>query len=263
MSGKNVDLPLGPVKQIRIHAVEGRGSPTFTRICKSAINCLDYGNIFSGIQTGCLWQTICILERQLGYWSVLHRTNIQVTRKQWRKFLLRSLTFWWQCTSAQVIGCSASSLQLWICSTKPSCLKKCHLTPSNYFLSATVKANSHRHARHDTDRSVLSCLVWRCELSRLDRQTGAFCVWSVSECVGRRSATIGRTPTQKALVRPTQFTPPGLTVFKMATVCHLEFWKFKIFNDCDVEHPFCTSMPMLVKIGQTVAEIQQFLWYSR
>ena len=169
MSGQNVDLPLGPVKQIRIHAVEGRGSPTFTGICKSAINCLDYGNIFSGIQTGCLWQTICILERQLGYWSVLHRTNIQVTRKQWRKFLLRSLTFWWQCTSAQVIGCSASSLQLWICSTKPSCLKKCHLTPSNYFLSATVKANSHRHARHDTDRSVLSCLVWRCELSRLDR----------------------------------------------------------------------------------------------
>ena len=25
--GQNVDLPLGPIKQIRIHAVEGRGSP--------------------------------------------------------------------------------------------------------------------------------------------------------------------------------------------------------------------------------------------
>ena len=46
------------------------------------------------------------------------------------------------------------------------------------------KANSHRHARHDTDRTVLSCLMWRREPSRFDRQTGAFCVWSVSECVG-------------------------------------------------------------------------------
>jgi len=35
---QNMDIQLGPVKQIRIHAVEGRGSPTFTRICKSAIN---------------------------------------------------------------------------------------------------------------------------------------------------------------------------------------------------------------------------------
>ena len=26
-----------------------------------------------------------------------------------------------------------------------------------------LKANSHRHARHD--RTVLSCLVWRCELT--------------------------------------------------------------------------------------------------
>jgi len=55
-------------------------------------------------------------------------------------------------------------------------------------------ANSHRHARHDTDWTVLSCLMWRCELSRPDSQTGAFCVRSVSECVGRRSATAGRTP---------------------------------------------------------------------
>ena len=62
-----------------------------------------------------------------------------------------------------------------------------------------VRANSHRHARHDTDRTVLTFLVWRCELSRPDSQTGAFC--SVSECVGRRSATAGRTPTQNALAR--------------------------------------------------------------
>ena len=62
-------------------------------------------------------------------------------------------------------------------------------------------SNSHRHTRHDTDRTVLSCLVWRCELSRPDSQTSAFCVWCVPECVGRRSATAGRTLTQNSLVR--------------------------------------------------------------
>ena len=55
--------------------------------------------------------------------------------------------------------------------------------------------DSHRRSRHDTDRTVLSRLLWRRELSRPDRQTGAFYVWSVSECVVRRSATAGRTPT--------------------------------------------------------------------
>jgi len=54
-----------------------------------------------------------------------------------------------------------------------------------YLRACLPKANSQHHAIHDTDRTVLSCLVWRCELSRLDRQTGAFCVWSVSECVMR------------------------------------------------------------------------------
>jgi len=39
--------------------------PTFTSMCNSAINWLDDGNSFSEIQTGCLWQTICLLERQL------------------------------------------------------------------------------------------------------------------------------------------------------------------------------------------------------
>jgi len=46
-----------------------------------------------------------------------------IKQKQCRKLSFRSLTFSWQCTSAQVIGCSASSLQLWICSTKPSCIQ--------------------------------------------------------------------------------------------------------------------------------------------
>ena len=39
--------------------------PTFTEICNSAIKWLGYDNSFSGIQTDCLWQIICILERQL------------------------------------------------------------------------------------------------------------------------------------------------------------------------------------------------------
>jgi len=48
-----------------------------------------------------------------------------IKQKQWRKLSLGSLTFSWQFTSAQVIRCWASSLQLWICSTEPSCLD-CH-----------------------------------------------------------------------------------------------------------------------------------------
>ena len=35
-----------------------------TKICNSTINWLDYGNSFSGIQTDCLTQTVCILERK-------------------------------------------------------------------------------------------------------------------------------------------------------------------------------------------------------
>ena len=31
-------------------------------------------------------------------------------------------------------------------------------------------SNSRRHTRHNTDRTILSCLVWRCELSRPDRR---------------------------------------------------------------------------------------------
>ena len=53
--------------------------------------------------------------------------------------------------------------------------------------------------------------MWRCELSRPDSQTGAFCVRSVSECVRRRSATAGRTPTQNALVRRSVHTAADTT----------------------------------------------------
>jgi len=49
-----------------------------------------------------------------------------IKQKQWRKLSLRSLPFSWQCTGAQVIGFIlylVSSLQLWVCSTEPSCLQ--------------------------------------------------------------------------------------------------------------------------------------------
>jgi len=46
-----------------------------------------------------------------------------IKRKHWRNLSFESLTFSWQCTSTQVIGCSASSPRLWICWTEPSCLQ--------------------------------------------------------------------------------------------------------------------------------------------
>jgi len=55
--------------------------PKFTRMCKSAINWLDYGNSFSGIQTDCLWQTICILDRQL---------LVSITRNQHSSYSMSS-----------------------------------------------------------------------------------------------------------------------------------------------------------------------------
>ena len=82
-----------------------------------------------------------------------------------------------------------------------TCTRVCVMVWVREWRCGVLKANSHCHARYDTHRTVSSCLVWWCELSRLDRQTGAFCVWSVSEWVWWRSATAGRTPMQNTLVR--------------------------------------------------------------
>ena len=79
--------------------------------------------VFSGIQTDCLWQTIHgKTTTGQNYAEPTFKLLDIMKQKHWRKLSLRSLTFSWQCTSAQVIGCSASCLQLWICSTEPSCL---------------------------------------------------------------------------------------------------------------------------------------------
>jgi len=74
----------------------------------------------------------------------------------------------------------------------------------------SVEANLHRHARHDTDRTVLSCLVWRCELSRPDSQTSAFSVgvclaaqcdrWTHSEAERNCRAVISHRQTRHSLV---------------------------------------------------------------
>ena len=72
------------------------------------------------------------------------------------------------------------------------------------------EANLQRHARHDTDRTVLSCLAWRCELSRLDRHTGAFCV---GVCRAARCDRWTHSDAERTCwtVGSTQFTPPDMT----------------------------------------------------
>ena len=73
--------------------------PTFTEICNWTINWLDFGNSFSGIQTDCLWQTTCILKRQLLVSIMQNQHSIKlldvIKQKHWRKLSYRSLTFSW------------------------------------------------------------------------------------------------------------------------------------------------------------------------
>ena len=80
------------------------------------------------------------------------------------------------------------------------------LSPTKNMKSEHVSSNCPIHARHNTDRTVLLCLVWRCELSRPDSQTGAFRVWSALECVRRSHCAAGRTAPQNALVRRSIYT---------------------------------------------------------
>ena len=57
-----------PLSKLEVMQWKDTACPTFrpTEIRNRTINWLDYGNsFFSGIHTDCLWQTTCILERQL------------------------------------------------------------------------------------------------------------------------------------------------------------------------------------------------------
>ena len=86
--------------------------PTYTEICNSTIiNWSDCSHSFSGIQTVCLWQTMCILERQLliSIMQNQHSSYSLSSSRNTDESSLGSVTFSWQCTSAQVIGCSAST----------------------------------------------------------------------------------------------------------------------------------------------------------
>jgi len=91
--------------------------------------------------------------------------------------------------------------------TKLSCLCRVRFggvngIPDNSRLSPTknyFSSNCPIHARHNTDRTVLLCLVWRCELSRPDSQTGAFRVWSALECVRRSHCAAGHSPAQRVI----------------------------------------------------------------
>jgi len=61
-----------------------------------------------------------------------------IKQKQWQKLSFKSLTFSWECTSAQVIGCSASSCNCeFVQLNHPA--YSLHLAPSNYFLIRNLK----------------------------------------------------------------------------------------------------------------------------
>ena len=59
------------------------------------------------------------------------------------------------------------------------------LSRPTYF---TQKASSHRHARHDADRTVLSCPVWRCELG-ITPKCSVLALYQPRPCVYRGLVT--------------------------------------------------------------------------
>jgi len=59
------------------------------------------------------------------------------------------------------------------------------LSRPTYF---TQKASSHCHARHDTDRTVLSCPVWRCELG-ITPKCSVLALYQPRPCVYRGLVT--------------------------------------------------------------------------
>ena len=80
-----------PLSKLEFMQLKDVDCPTFTSLCNSAINWLDHGNGFYGIQRDCLWQTICIWKDN--YWSVLCRTNTQVTRCHEAETLTKVVTW--------------------------------------------------------------------------------------------------------------------------------------------------------------------------
>jgi len=80
-------------------------------------------------------------------------------------------------------------------------------------LAGGIRAPSNTHG--------LSCQVWQCKLSRPDSQTGAFCVWSVSECVHRRRANLRD-------IKQMNIYIPYLPVKRLERRCHRPLTKIEI-----------------------------------
>jgi len=118
------------------------------------------------------------------------------------------------------------------------------LSPTENLQHEHVRSNRpHRHTRHDTDKTVLSRLVWRCEPSPPDK-----CVQrrSVSGSAGTAGATAGRTPTQNALVGPPQFTPPHhcracLSTAAAATQARQAATPSRVVRHANCKHAVCTA----------------------
>jgi len=98
-------------------------------------------------------------------------------------------------------------------------------------------------------------------------QAGAICVRSVSECVGRRSATAGRTPTQNALVGPTQFTPPGTTqtgpsclVWRAVWIGHNWVDLFRSVQFMCYERAFRPRPPLFANTSSQSCPWVHFVW---
>ena len=102
--------------------------------------------------------------------------------------------------------------------TAPVCMcQEAHHRSLSYQLQTTPTAElrindsntaTNAHFTPPASRQCCLCRVRRCEFSRPDK-----CVLRRSASGGRTGSAcaVGHTPTQNALVRPTQFTPPHQT----------------------------------------------------
>jgi len=97
---------------------------------------------------------------------------------------------------------TVSRRTVWIWALQES---KLNYAYSAFHARSTAKGNSHRQVRHDTDRTVLSCLLWRVNWVGLTARQ----VSSVSDLC--RSVSGGAVRPPNALVGQTQFTSPDTT----------------------------------------------------
>ena len=134
---------------------------TVTRICNSTINWLDYGNSFSGIQMDCLWQIICILERQLLVRTQNQHSSYTMSSSRhsdenchlgvWRFYdnapAHKSLV-------AQQAVCNCEFVQL------NRLAYSLHLAPSKYFLIINLKYRLHGTWFIDDESLKIAVKAW-------------------------------------------------------------------------------------------------------